>query len=69
MPTFVVEGGGDKLLPTGWAAKIATQIRHGRWAVVDGAGHCPQIEQASAVNELLLDFLETVGPGQKGQKT
>jgi pimeloyl-ACP methyl ester carboxylesterase len=60
VPTFVVEGGDDKLLPTGWAAEIAKQIRHGRWAIVGDAGHCPQIEQASAVNELLLDFLETV---------
>jgi 2-hydroxymuconate-semialdehyde hydrolase len=57
VPTFVVEGGGDKLLPRGWAAEIAKQIRHGRCAVVDAAGHCPQIEQSSAVNELLLDFL------------
>jgi 2-hydroxymuconate-semialdehyde hydrolase len=69
VPTLVIEGGDDKLLPTGWAAEIAKQIRHGRSAVVDGAGHCPQIEQSSAVNELLLDFLETIGPGQKGQKT
>ena len=28
--------------------------------VVDKAGHCPQIEQPSAVNELLLVFLATV---------
>ena len=68
-PTLVVEGGDDKLLPAGWAAQMAKQIRHGRWAVVDEAGHCPQIEQSSAVNELLLDFLETIGPGQKAQKT
>jgi len=33
--------------------------------VVDKAGHCPQIEQSSAVNELLLDFLETIADGQK----
>jgi 2-hydroxymuconate-semialdehyde hydrolase len=65
VPTLVIEGGDDKLLPTGWAAEIAKQIRHGRWAVVDEAGHCPQIEQSSAVNELLLDFLETIGDGQK----
>src|SRR6516165_2458303 len=65
MPTFVVEGADDKLLPAGWAAEIAKQIRHGRWAVVGEAGHCPQIEQASAVNELLLGFLDTIGDGQK----
>jgi pimeloyl-ACP methyl ester carboxylesterase len=57
VPTLVIEGADDKLLPTGWAAEIAKQIRHGRWAVVNEAGHCPQIEQSSTVKELLLGFL------------
>lgn len=56
VPVLVVEGGGDKLLPAGWAAEIAGQIVDGRSAVVDGAGHCPQIEQADVVNDLLLGF-------------
>jgi pimeloyl-ACP methyl ester carboxylesterase len=55
-----LEGECDKLLPSGWAAEIAGQIRGGRSAVVGKAGHCPQIEQPSAVNELLLDFLAEV---------
>ncbi|BBY05690.1 alpha/beta fold hydrolase [Mycobacterium noviomagense] len=57
VPTLVVEGGDDKLLPAGWAAEIAKQIDGGRREVVDRAGHCPQIEKADVVNELLLDFL------------
>jgi len=57
VPTLVVEGGGDKLLPHGWAAEIAAQITSGRSAVIPDAGHCPQIEQPAAVNDLLLAFL------------
>nr|WP_198429213.1 alpha/beta fold hydrolase [Nocardia bovistercoris] len=57
VPTLVVEGGGDKLLPAGWAAAIAEQIPGGRATVVPGAGHCPQIEQSETVNALLLAFL------------
>jgi pimeloyl-ACP methyl ester carboxylesterase len=57
VPTLVVEGGGDKLLPRGWAAEIAAQITSARSAVISDAGHCPQIEQPAAVNELLLAFL------------
>jgi 2-hydroxymuconate-semialdehyde hydrolase len=57
VPVLVVEGGSDKLLPLGWAKEIADQIPRGRSAVVDGAGHCPQIEQSSIVNTLLLEFL------------
>jgi pimeloyl-ACP methyl ester carboxylesterase len=59
VPTLVVEGECDKLLSPGWAADIAGQIPGGRWLVVQKAGHCPQIEQPSAVNELLLEFLTT----------
>jgi pimeloyl-ACP methyl ester carboxylesterase len=57
VPTLVVEGGGDKLLPRGWALEIAGQIASGRSAVIPDAGHCPQIEQRAAVNDLLLAFL------------
>ncbi len=60
VPTLVVEGGGDKLLPGGWAAQIAKQIDDARSVVVDNAGHCPQIEQSSVVNQLLMDFLGTL---------
>jgi len=56
VPVLVVEGAGDKLLPPGWAADIAGQISGGRSAVVDGAGHCPQIEQPDALADLLLTF-------------
>jgi len=57
VPTLVVEGGGDKLLPAGWAAQIAKQIDGARSVVSATAGHCPQIEQPSTVNDLLLEFL------------
>ncbi|GBG40189.1 alpha/beta fold hydrolase [Mycobacterium montefiorense] len=57
VPTLVIEGGEDKLLPSGWAAQIAKQIDGARSAVVSDAGHCPQIEQASTTNDLLLEFL------------
>ena len=60
VPTLVVEGECDKLLPPGWAADIAGRIRGGRSAVIGKAGHCPQIEQPSAANDLLLDFLAEV---------
>jgi pimeloyl-ACP methyl ester carboxylesterase len=57
VPMLIIEGGGDKLLPPGWAAAIAAQIPSARSAVVPDAGHCPQIEQPVAINDLLLGFL------------
>lgn len=60
VPVLVVEGAGDKLLPSGWAAAMAAQIDGARSAVIDSAGHCPQIEAADTVNTLLLEFLKEV---------
>ncbi|WP_370067464.1 alpha/beta fold hydrolase [Mycobacterium sp. MAA66] len=60
VPALVVEGAGDKLLPAGWAADLAGQIAGARSAVIDGAGHCPQIEAAGATNALLFEFLKEV---------
>lgn len=60
VPTLVVEGACDKLLPRGWAAEIAKQISMGRSAVIEQAGHCPQIEQPNTVNESLMAFLDQV---------
>ncbi|BDX31071.1 alpha/beta hydrolase [Mycobacterium antarcticum] len=58
VPTLVIEGAGDKLLPPGWAADVAGRIRRARPVVVDAAGHCPQIERPDVVNGVLLEFLE-----------
>lgn len=58
VPVLVIEGGADKLLPPGWAADLAARITDAESAVVERAGHCPQIEQPAVVNALLLDFLD-----------
>jgi 2-hydroxymuconate-semialdehyde hydrolase len=59
-PALVIEGACDKLLPPGWAKEIADQLPNGRSAVIDAAGHCPQIEQSADTNALLLEFLSAV---------
>lgn len=60
VPTMIIEGDHDKLLPSGWAAEIAGQIAGARSAVIAEAGHCPQIEQPAALTALLLEFLKEV---------
>ncbi|WP_059017781.1 alpha/beta hydrolase [Mycobacterium sp. M26] len=59
VPVLVVEGAGDKLLAPGWAAEIAGQIAGATSAVIDAAGHCPQIEQPQALCRVVLDFLDS----------
>ncbi|OCB55981.1 alpha/beta hydrolase [Mycobacterium vulneris] len=60
VPTMVIEGDRDKLLPSGWAADIAGRIADARSAVIPDAGHCPQIEQPAALTAVLLEFLKEV---------
>ncbi|CQD24059.1 alpha/beta hydrolase fold protein [Mycolicibacterium conceptionense] len=60
VPTMIIEGDRDKLLPSGWAVEIAGQIAGARSAVIAGAGHCPQIEQPAALTAVLLEFLKEV---------
>ncbi len=60
VPVLVVEGACDKLLPPGWAKEIADQLPDGRSTVIDAAGHCPQIEQPTDTNALLLEFLADI---------
>ena len=44
-----------------WAGQIAGQIEGARSTVLPDPGHCPQIEQSAAVNDLLLEFLADAG--------
>ncbi len=72
VPTLVVEGECDKLLPPGWAAEIAGQIPAAvrRWSPRPVTAR--RSSSRSAVNELLLDFLArgaTKGTGLHGQRT
>ena len=60
VPTMMIEVDRDKLLPSGWAAEIAGQITGARSAVIAAAGHCPQIEQPTALIAVLLEFLKEV---------
>jgi pimeloyl-ACP methyl ester carboxylesterase len=58
VPTLVVEGCHDKLKPAGWAAGVAASIPGARSTVIDGAGHCPQLEQPERTIEVLRGFLD-----------
>jgi pimeloyl-ACP methyl ester carboxylesterase len=56
VPTLVIEGAHDKLKPAGWAAGVAARIPGARSAIVDEAGHCPQLEQPDAVVALFREW-------------
>lgn len=60
MPTLIIAGSDDKLRLPGWEKELAARIPAAKLHVVAGTGHCPHIERAEEVNEVILDFLAHV---------
>jgi abhydrolase domain-containing protein 6 len=62
-PTLLVVGGQDQIVDPGTAAAAARDLPRGRFLLLPGCGHAPQIERAELVNGLVTDFL--LGPADE----
>jgi pimeloyl-ACP methyl ester carboxylesterase len=58
VPTLVLWGGEDQLIPVENARRFASDIAGARVVVLDGLGHVPQEEDAARSLAPVLDFLE-----------
>ena len=58
VPTLVMGGEQDALIPPTELRAMAEQIPGARTVIVPEAGHLPPIERASRVNESLMELLE-----------
>lgn len=66
LPTLVVWGARDRVLPLRHGRKLHEGIRGSRFVVFPRTGHCPQIERADAFCEAVETFLrETSAVGLK----
>jgi pimeloyl-ACP methyl ester carboxylesterase len=57
VPTLVIAGAEDLLVPFAQAERVADSIPGARLEVLDGAGHAVTIEGAERVNELITNFI------------
>jgi pimeloyl-ACP methyl ester carboxylesterase len=57
LPTLVLWGGRDRLVPTGTAQRFAADIRGAKVVVFDGLGHVPQEEDPARTLQPVLEFL------------
>lgn len=64
VPTLVMVGADDQLTSPNDVRAWARRIPGARLRVVDRAGHVPNLEQANAFNDAVLEFL--AGPGRVG---
>jgi 4,5:9,10-diseco-3-hydroxy-5,9,17-trioxoandrosta-1(10),2-diene-4-oate hydrolase len=57
MPTLVIWGENDKILPVSHAARFGADIAGSTTVVLPGTGHVPHEERPEEVNRLILDFM------------
>jgi pimeloyl-ACP methyl ester carboxylesterase len=62
MPTLIVWGDKDKIIPPMHADKAHEAMPNSRLAVMEGVGHYPHAEDPVRFAEILVDFLETTEP-------
>lgn len=57
VPTLVLWGASDGLVTPDYGRRYAALIPGARFAIVDGAGHHPELEQPEALASRMLEFL------------
>ena len=62
VPTLVIAGVEDALIPAKEMQQIAETIPHGRYAEIAGAGHMATIENPEAVNAAITAFIAKLNP-------
>jgi pimeloyl-ACP methyl ester carboxylesterase len=61
VPTLVLAGADDAVVPVAEARAMASAIPNARFALVPEAGHLAPVENPGAVNEAMLSFLNGLG--------
>jgi pimeloyl-ACP methyl ester carboxylesterase len=62
MPTLIVWGDQDKIIPLLHACQAHQAIPDSRLEVIQGAGHAPHVDNPARFAEILEDFLSTTEP-------
>jgi pimeloyl-ACP methyl ester carboxylesterase len=57
VPTLIVWGRHDRVVPSADAAEWAERLRNSRTVILDRTGHAPQLERPVRFNRLLEDFV------------
>jgi len=58
VPTHVVWGEGDRLIPPPYAAALAAQIRGAEQSILPGCGHCLDLERPDLLTDTIARFIE-----------
>ncbi|MGZ4276908.1 MAG: alpha/beta fold hydrolase, partial [Solirubrobacteraceae bacterium] len=64
IPTMIIWGRRDPLIPVAHADVANRGIRHSRLEIFDDAGHFPHIEEPVRFARVLIDFIESTQPAE-----
>jgi len=64
MPTLIVWGDHDRIIPLDHAYRAHEAIPNSRLEVMEGVGHYPHVEEPVRFVEILRDFLRTTEPSK-----
>jgi pimeloyl-ACP methyl ester carboxylesterase len=64
MPTLIVWGDRDRIIPPVHAYKAHETIPHSRLEIIEGVGHFPHAEDPIRFVEILSDFMRTTEPSR-----
>lgn len=67
LPTLIIWGSRDRVVPLEHGAFMARHIPGARLAIIRGAGHMPFYEKPEECARLVLSFLRDQGSGAEGQ--
>lgn len=59
-PVLAITGADDRLMPRAMADDLVGRVAGARALIVESAGHFALVERASAVNQLIRDFVDEV---------
>ena len=63
VPTLIVHGDADRVVPVANAFKLHSKLRNSRLVVFRGAGHLVIVERAAEFNRLVREFVKSVEEG------
>ncbi|MHC1559750.1 alpha/beta fold hydrolase [Actinomycetospora sp. C-140] len=64
LPTMIVWGERDPVIPVGHAHRAAALVPHGRLELFGGAGHFPHCDEPERFAALLTEFCDTTAPAE-----
>ncbi|WP_428330907.1 alpha/beta fold hydrolase [Mucilaginibacter sp.] len=63
IPTLIIVGRQDEFTPVVMAEELKASLKNCKLAIIEDAGHMPNLEHPDEFNAIVIDFLESISTG------